>query len=379
MKQILICVAGATPQVITETIYALAHKDDPVLLDELYIITTSYGKKIILNKLLHEGILGKLLNEYNLPEINFNEDSMIVIKDMDGNSLDDIKNNKDNESTGDIITDFIRKMCERHDTALHCSIAGGRKTMSFYLGAALQLFGRPQDRLYHVLVSPEFENNPDFYYPPKKHKWIYYRLPDGTQKRISTRKAEIYLADLPFVRLKGRVWLEKEKFRDLISEAQESMVLSINHLPLKIISSERTIKVGNKTIKMQPMLLAFYTFFVKQKLNACKRVDKVNCHDCTACFVSMAELKGKATLVKIKENSEEIYGKGASRLYDDRWGRYEKEGGLPETIIRQYISKVNKQLQNELDNADLYIINSCGHYASTKYGIKIDKSRISKQ
>jgi CRISPR-associated protein (TIGR02584 family) len=33
------------------------------------------------------------------------------------------------------------------------SIAGGRKTMGFYAGYALSLYGRAQDRMSHVLVE----------------------------------------------------------------------------------------------------------------------------------------------------------------------------------------------------------------------------------
>ena len=29
------------------------------------------------------------------------------------------------------------------------------------------LYGRPQDRIYHVLVSPEFESSGVFFYPPR--------------------------------------------------------------------------------------------------------------------------------------------------------------------------------------------------------------------
>ncbi|ODA43496.1 hypothetical protein THER_1777 [Thermodesulfovibrio sp. N1] len=51
-KEILVCVIGATPQIITETIYALANKNPPVYIDEIFIITTSTGKKQIENTLI---------------------------------------------------------------------------------------------------------------------------------------------------------------------------------------------------------------------------------------------------------------------------------------------------------------------------------------
>ena len=40
--------------------------------------------------------------------------------------------------------------------------------MSFYMGAAMLLFGRPWDKLYHILVTPEFETNHEFFYKPQK-------------------------------------------------------------------------------------------------------------------------------------------------------------------------------------------------------------------
>lgn len=42
--------------------------------------------------------------------------------------------------------------------------------MGFFVGYALSLFGRAQDRLSHVLVSDPFESLTDFYYPHGKHR-----------------------------------------------------------------------------------------------------------------------------------------------------------------------------------------------------------------
>lgn len=48
------------------------------------------------------------------------------------------------------------------------NLAGGRKSMGFYIGYALSLFGRGQDRMSHILVEEAFETHPEFFYPPKK-------------------------------------------------------------------------------------------------------------------------------------------------------------------------------------------------------------------
>ncbi|MEF8766961.1 CRISPR-associated ring nuclease [Candidatus Accumulibacter contiguus] len=49
--------------------------------------------------------------------------------------------------------------------------------MGFFLGYALSLYGRPQDKLSHVLVSAPFESSLGFYYPtPSSH---VLELPGG--------------------------------------------------------------------------------------------------------------------------------------------------------------------------------------------------------
>ena len=377
LKNILVCVAGATPQVITETIYALCRKSPPVYIDELFVITTSYGKKIITEKLLKKGILNKLITEYKLPEINFNEDSIEVIQGPDGTELEDIRDNRENEITGDIITEFIRGLCEREDTAVHCSIAGGRKTMSFYLGSALQLFGRPQDRLYHVLVSPEcFENNPEFYYPPKKPVKVRCRMPGGRERPISTSRAEIHLAELPFLRLKDRVFLEKTSFRELIKEAQEDVNLSVAHMPLTVNLKKRKLIIGKQEIPLEPMRLSIYSVFVSEKLNNCVIKDRDNCAGCTACYINVARLQGKEILMAIKKNNEKIYGTNSSRLLDKRWIEYEKHGGIRIETLRQYIGKINKTLYGHTEHADFFVIRKTGGYGSASYGIRADKKRL---
>ncbi|OPY72061.1 MAG: CRISPR-associated protein (Cas_NE0113) [Syntrophorhabdus sp. PtaU1.Bin050] len=68
-KEVLVFVAGATPQIITETLYALAHQQPPVYADSVYIITTSMGKAVIQETLGEKGILRALEEEYGLPAV----------------------------------------------------------------------------------------------------------------------------------------------------------------------------------------------------------------------------------------------------------------------------------------------------------------------
>ncbi len=66
MRKILLCVSGTTPQIITETIYALAVlRDPPFIPHEIHVITTSIGRDFILENLLNteQGYFYKLIKK----------------------------------------------------------------------------------------------------------------------------------------------------------------------------------------------------------------------------------------------------------------------------------------------------------------------------
>ncbi len=219
-KEVLIFGAGTTPQIITETIYALIKQDPPVYPDEIYIIITAHGKAIIEKNLIEAGRFNDFCKEFNLPYGLLKRESIVVIKDEKGQSLPDIREVEDNEALGNFITAFIQEKAMDNKARLHCSLAGGRKTMSFYLGSAIQLFGRPWDKLYHVLVTPEFESHPDFYYKPKKDRAL-----KRNGRELYTKDAVISLAELPFIRLKEMLPLNGKGFKFYLKRGSKWAIL----------------------------------------------------------------------------------------------------------------------------------------------------------
>ena len=101
--------------------------------------------------------------------------------------------------------------------------------MSFYIGSALQLFGRPWDKLYHVLITPDFESHPDFYYKPKKSRII-----TCGNKKLNTKDAEIFLAELPFIRLKDKIPLNGKDFKELVKEGQKEIDTALTQPQIKV-------------------------------------------------------------------------------------------------------------------------------------------------
>ncbi|MDI6864273.1 CRISPR-associated ring nuclease Csm6 [Thermodesulfovibrio yellowstonii] len=371
-EELLVCVAGATPQIITETIYALAIKDHPVYINKLFVITTKRGKEIIIDTLLNKGILISLISEYNLPVIEFSENSIITLKTGE-KEIDDIRDTNESEAAADIITNFIAELAKDATTRLHCSIAGGRKTMSFYLGTALQLFGRPHDRLYHVLVSPEFEANREFFYPPKKPRCIKCRLEDGSFKMISTAEAKIELAELPFLRLRDKIELKEATFKELMKMSQNEIDIAIIQPEIKVKLKEREIKIVSDILLLPPVMLTIYSFFLKRKIECDNAKACLSCNDC---YLSLNKLTEEPFIDELASLYGFIYDKDpvkSSEFKENYTQKYATEN------LRSYISKINRKISQIVSDDSSYhycLIKSIRKYGSTLYGVPIDKRKI---
>jgi CRISPR-associated protein (TIGR02584 family) len=202
-RRILLAVTGLTPQVVTETLYALAcRKQTPWIPDEIHLVTTATGaENARLNLLLPDGWFHRLCADYQLPVIQFPAQNIHILCDAAGNVMEDIRTPQQNTLAADFITETVRRLTEDPTTELHVSIAGGRKTMGYYLGYALSLYGRSQDRLSHVLVSDPYETNREFYYPTPYDHPIHSKRGDK-EITVDARNAQVDLADIPFVRLR---------------------------------------------------------------------------------------------------------------------------------------------------------------------------------
>lgn len=247
-KKILVAVTGSTPQILTETIYAL-HKERDWIPDEVHVLTTTHGETQIIENLFDRGIFTKLCQDYGLGEIDFDHDSITVIKDAEGNKISDIKTVEQNDLAANMIVHFIHNLCQDPDNEIHVSLAGGRKSMGFYIGYALSLFGRAQDSMSHILVDEKYEFSKDFFYPSKDS--------EDEQKAV-------WLADIPFVRM--GVGYSPLKLTDDQSY-QQAVTLTqtaVSDFKITLNISESTLDCsGFATIKLQPNELSIYQLFIE--------------------------------------------------------------------------------------------------------------------
>ena len=282
-RKILIAVTGMSPQILTETIYAL-HMQQDWLPDEIFVLTTQTGYGNIIHDLLGEnGYFKRLCQDYVLPAIRFGEQNIHVIRNADGERLYDIRTPEENNLAADMIVDFIRRQCADNDTELHISIAGGRKSMGFYIGYALSLFGRPQDKLSHVLVTEGFENNPHFFYPTTYDNYISKKPNDpNCTETINTREAKVMLAEIPFVRMSyglPNLTLDNVSYSEAVELLQNNLkadriILKIKDCTLQL-GQGKPVKITDKRYFFAYATLAW--FHLQNK--TIKLVNQDDCYD----------------------------------------------------------------------------------------------------
>ncbi|WP_261874637.1 CRISPR-associated ring nuclease Csm6 [Vibrio rarus] len=258
MKNILLSTTGASPQVLTETLYSIAHSGRPFP-DEIYVITTQSTKDTLLNGLFRDGHLAKLLQEYHLPTPKFDAEHILLIEDHDGNAIKDAKTVEDQTYMADFITKTVREFTCEANTAIHASLAGGRKTMAFYFGYAMSLYGRQQDTLSHVFVDDNFEFVRDFWFPTKESHWVTGKNGQG---EVDISQASVTLAEIPFVRMRSSLDPSIIESMANLSFSQTVGMLNASHkqedVQVTINSSAKLISTLGVDIKLTAKEIAFY-------------------------------------------------------------------------------------------------------------------------
>jgi CRISPR-associated protein (TIGR02584 family) len=359
--RILLLVMGMTPQIVTETLYTLAVATaEPYIPTEIHLITPADGAKSATIALLgvgkEKGKFHQFCDDYDFNDIQFTKDNIHIIE---GNShfTSDSQATKHNKIASSFITEKIRQFSQREESALHVSLAGGRKTMSYYTGYALSLYGRMQDKLSHVLVDASFQNNKDFFYPRPNAEMlavnnIYYNTDD----------AMIILADIPYVRMRYNIpeslLAGKVGFQETINVLQASM--EPPNLQLKPSSKE--IICSHISLKLSASEYAFYHWMCQRKLNNQTAFNPVADE-----FMSDF-LKIYARFVKkdggMYQRAEHVANdKDAKAQKDWFWGKR---------------SKLNSKLTQKLGKrlAQAYLIENSGEKGESRYQIAIEKQAI---
>jgi CRISPR-associated protein (TIGR02584 family) len=253
-RRILICVTGLSPQIVTETLFALSVSQTPRWVpDEIRLITTQRGADNARLTLLSDnpGWFHRLCRDWQLPPIAFDASHIEVLQDAHGKPLEDIRDDLDNQRAADGIADLVRRMTEDDNTEIHASIAGGRKTMGFFMGYAMSLWGRPQDKLSHVLISAPFESRPEFFYPTPTAHVIPARVPG--QDPLDASTAKVWLGDIPFVRLRGLLPSSITQQNSGFAQAVSAANRALDQVELEVDIAQSCVRINQQSIALPPM------------------------------------------------------------------------------------------------------------------------------
>jgi CRISPR-associated protein (TIGR02584 family) len=359
-KRILLAVTGLSPQILTETLYALTVVQNPAWIpDEIHLITSREGGDHARVSLLDDstGQFHAFCRDYPVGEkISFPPENIHLIRDENGQSLSDIRSPEDNARAADAIHALVRQFTADPGTELHVSIAGGRKTMGFYLGYCLSMTARPQDKLSHVLVSDPFESLAGFYFPPKIPRVLV--TPKG--QPIHTADARIMLAEIPFVRLRPLLPAAALAPELSFSAAVAATQAHLEQPSLRIDLARHQLQCGRTSVKLAPQLIAWYAWLAQR----CQQ-NKAPVRHTDADPAEFLDIY--ARIISI----DAVDWENAANLLSD---------GFPKEFFEQKCAKVNAQLKKTLGlSATPYLITRQGERPLSRYSLTLRTQDIAIQ
>jgi CRISPR-associated protein Csx14 len=230
------------------------------------------------------------------------------------------------------------------------------------------MYGRPQDRLYHVLVSPEFESNRQFFFPPRKSYAIKIKDAQGDTVYKETRYARINLVHMPFFSIRSQLAPE---ILDQPRDPATLMLSLIREDPelLEINLIKGKIRYREVELDLMPTRMALYSFFVLQKKN-CPQPER-HCKACDDCFIDIQAVMERQS--KITSLYSRLCG---SRPLDEM----SDTGilGLNSDNFHSYKTRINQDLETAfgVPAAEKIGIAAIGRRPNTRYGIRLDKETI---
>ena len=351
MQGLGLFVIGHSPAIILETL--AARSISQMLPKKIIVVTTESGHDMLQKHLFVNGGWSRFCEAWpEMADIDFHATSILK---PDG--VDDIRTEPENRAMTNLIFSTVHDGIEQSDF-VDASLAGGRKTMGYYLGLAMSLFAREQDKLTHVLVPPEWEHDKSFLFPSQ---------PQGKQ---------VTLIDVPFIRLKNhvKVSINRMDLDALVASAQISVDMSVLE-PIFIYIKRRLIRYLGKEIVLPEREFSIYLFFAQQKLKACKHPEQSLCDTCSDCFLSIDDMDGR------KEELMQIRGTFGG-IYSGHYERFEKAWRMPraaQDCLPEPIRRISEEVERVFavdPRAEKLLIKNIGKRNAASYGLLADKTQI---
>ena len=235
-EKVLGCLLGLSPQVLTETVWALAINRQPNWTpDRIEVFTTQEGRAAFDQMLVLSA--GSPLTKLGMKfgrrdvEVLATRISFDIFQAGDGTAM--------NEA----IFAFVQRLTDNSLSQVHLSVAGGRKSTAVVAGLAMSLCGRTQDSMSHVVASEKIVRQGANYVPSGED---LYDLP--------------HLIDLPFPKLGHLVdvGLDRSDWLTAVGRVQSKL----SPMQLRINLSLPALRVGSEIIRLQPIQAAMLLYLM---------------------------------------------------------------------------------------------------------------------
>lgn len=351
-KNILVCISGLTPQIVTETLYALSIQKN-IQIDEIFIITTKRGKEVILGtdkdkktpdvKLSAE--IANLSKDYKIKPPKFSANKNIFIAEEESLELYDIKTDTDNILFPNKAAQLIEKLSKPNENILHVSLSGGRKSMSAHIALTLSLFARSGDKLYHILTDEKYEFGS--FYPKSEDE-----------------KKALIISEIPFVRLRALNLFKIKngiKYSELVEQTQKRLAALTENAKIIIELKKKSIKYKNRSIFLTPTQISLYMIFAESRING-EEGYLIN------------QIKELEFAQKLKQYLSTFY----NQYFDENDKKHWHKKGIEAEYFYQNRSKINKALKTFLTDEEynLFAVKSYKEWGNTLYKINANKERI---
>ena len=350
-----IFVIGGSPAILSESLAAYV-RDYDTYPTQLHIITTLEGKKRLVHRFLDEGGWQDFVAEYPEYQSVVFDDGCIEV----AGELQDISSEEDNRVMMEAIFRVVQEASEQGSHII-ASIAGGRKTMSYYLGLAMSMFASSGDKMTHVLVPPEWEFDRDFLFP-KRTEW-----------------AQLTLLETPFLRIGDFLASELKKVDvNRMIDATQTAIDQAAKPMLEVNYDTREVSFLGKTVRLPVREFTFYRFFLQQKERHCQHQDQPSCEACHDCYLDWRGLSSKRALDELHD-IRAIYGKGTS---DERVKAFQKTWRSFDYFEKNFSeakNRINSTLKKGLPvdrRVEQVLIENVKNGGYSIIGIKADKSQI---
>lgn len=198
------------------------------------------------------------------------------------------------------------------------------------------------------MVGAPYESNREFYYPTPYPKVIH--TPDN--RPLDTSKAEVGLAEIPFVRLRGgldeRLLKGSATFSEVVAAAQRALDSPV----LEIDLDRKCIHSGGQEVPLPPAQLAFLSWLARRAKEGQPDVE------CPSDGVPESEY-AREYLGEYANLSDDVDSATARRL--------RRAKGMDKTFFEQTKSRLRRKLQDAL-----------GPDGMRRYGVVDDGNRPKK-